>query len=168
MNPSPCLGIAVVLALLAVPELRSKAPLLFWNASASVAPGLYGIERAPPRVGDLVLVRLPSRLAALAARRRYLPRAALLIKPVAAAAGDIVCRRGMRVVVRGELAARAHWADAAGRWLPRWHGCQTVRTGELFLLATHPDGFDSRYFGPVPVRSVVGRAILIWPRVAAK
>ncbi len=43
-----------------------------YNASDSVPPGWYRIDPdALPRVGDLVLVRLPSEAAQLASRRGY-------------------------------------------------------------------------------------------------
>ena len=166
MNLHSLLGMSIALTLLVAPEMAGKTPLLVWNASPSVARGLYRIERGQPQVGDLVLVRLAPGLAALAARRRYLPREALLIKPVAAAAGDIVCRHGVHVLVRGKLAAKAHGIDAAGRWLPSWNGCRTLLPDQLFLLVGHPTGFDSRYFGIVSDQSVVGRAFRIWPHAA--
>ena len=168
MNLCPLCGMAVAVFMLIAPPMMDTTPLLVWNASPSVPRGLYAVDRAPPKVGDLVLIRLPARFAALAARRGYLPRGAFLIKPVVALAGDTVCRRGVRISVRGKLVATAHSADASGRPLPSWHGCRTLQSGEVFLLSDHPDGFDSRYFGALSVRSVVGHAIFIWPCVVAK
>lgn len=168
MNLRPLCGMAGAVVMLTTPPMMDTTPLLVWNASPSVPRGLYAVDRATPKVGDLVLIRLPARLAALAARRSYLPRGAFLIKPIAAVAGNTVCRRGVRVSIRGKLAATAHSADVFGRQLPTWHGCRTLQSGEVFLLSDHPNGFDSRYFGALPVRSVVGHAILIWPRVAVR
>ena len=168
MTLRPLCGMAVAVAMLTAPQMIGTTPLLVWNASPSVPRGLYAVERAPPKVGDLVLIRLPARLAAFAARRGYLPRGVVLIKPVVALTGDTVCRRGVRISVRGKLAAKAHSADAAGRPLPSWHGCRTLQLGELFLLSDHADGFDSRYFGVLSVRSVVGHAIYIWPFAVPK
>ena len=128
MSLGPLCGMTVGVVMLAAPLMTGKAPLLFWNASPSVPRGLYGIDRTPPKVGDLVLIRLPAPWAAFAARRGYLPRGAFLIKPVAALAGDTVCRRSVRISVRGKLAGRAHSADASGRPLPSWHGCRTRAT----------------------------------------
>lgn len=168
MNLRPLCGMALAVVMLTAPPMMGTTPLLVWNASPSVPRGLYAVGRATPKVGDLVLIRLPARFVALAARRGYLPRGAFLIKPVVALAGDTVCRRRLRVSVRGKLATTAQSADASRRPLPTWHGCRTLQSGEIFLLSDHPGGFDSRYFGAVPIRSVVGRATFIWPPVAAR
>lgn len=166
MNLGPLCGMVVAAGLLTVPPLMGTSPLLVWNGSPSVTRGLYVVDRAPPKIGDLVLIRLPTRLAALAARRGYLPRRAFLIKPVVALAGASVCRHGARIYVGSKLAAVARSVDHAGRPLPSWHGCRTVQSGEVFLLAHHPDGFDSRYFGALPIRTVVGRAAFVRPGFA--
>jgi type IV secretory pathway protease TraF len=116
------------------------------------------------RVGVPVLVRLPPRIAAFAARRGYLARRAYLLKPVAAVPGDRVCRWGAQVSVRGQRAARARWRDGLGRDLPVWQGCRWLRPGELFVLGDTPDSFDSRYFGAVPRDAVTAPAVPIWAR----
>ena len=140
----------------------AKRPLLVWNASPSVPVGLYRIAAGPVRRDDLVLVRPPPEMAALAQQRRYLPTSAYLIKTVAATAGDRVCRFADRVFVRGRLAARARARDRLGRPLPAWHGCRRLDAGELFLLTPDAHSFDSRYFGIVPADQVVGRAVPLW------
>ena len=162
MRRQPLLASAAALGLLAAPSLRSPDPALIWNASPSVPPGLYLIARATPVVAELVLVQLPPRYAALAARRNYLPRGAYLLKPVAATAGMTVCRRGGHIFVGAKLVARARLRDGAARPLPFWQGCRVLQPGEIFLLANDPDSFDSRYFGAVHVSSVAGRASHIW------
>ena len=101
-------------------------------------------------------------MADLTHRRAYLPRAAYLLKPVSAVAGDRVCRLGPHIFVRRRLAALALRNDSNGRPMPTWHGCRTLQAGELFLLAKHPASFDSRYFGPVRTERLVGRAELLW------
>jgi len=151
-------GIGLVLASTRV----DTRPILVWNASPSLPVGLYGVMAQPPQLGDRVLARLPPRLAALAARRGYLAPTAYLLKPVAAINGDRVCRLGDRIYVRGRFAARAKARDRARRALPTWQGCQTLRPGEVFLLAPDPDSFDSRYFGGLPHSAVAACAVLIW------
>jgi conjugative transfer signal peptidase TraF len=155
-------GGGIGIALFLVPAVNAPAPLLVWNASPSAPIGLYGVGRSKPRSGDLALVRLPVEMKLLAARRRYLPRTAYLLKPAAAATGDQVCRRLNRIFVNGRFMALARWADRRGRPLPVWSGCRTLATGELFLLASEPDSFDSRYFGALCQQRIIGRGFLIW------
>ena len=143
--------------------MTGKVPLVYWNASQSVQPGVYALRPGRPQIGDMVVVRLPDAMAEFAARRGYLPRRVLLIKPVRATAGDVVCRWGNRVYVKGKLVVRARHVDQLGRSLPRWQGCRALHDHEVFLVSEHPDGFDSRYFGPIPLRQVIGRVRLQWP-----
>lgn len=158
------LGVLAAIALLVVPSLWQRLPILVWNASPSVPIGLYWIDRTPHRVGDLVLAHLTGPIAALANHRAYLSHTAYILKPVSAVAGDRVCRFGARVFVRYRLAALALRTDSAGRPMPTWHGCRTLQAGELFLLAAHRASFDSRYFGPLQTEHVAGYAVHLWPR----
>jgi type IV secretory pathway protease TraF len=98
----------------------------------------------------------------LAAARGYLPDGALLIKPVAAGAGDLVCRHGPHVAINGRTAASAAGADRRGRPLPRWSGCRRLTAAQVFLLSPEPASFDGRYFGPLSRRTLMGTALAVW------
>ena len=154
----PLFGAMLALALLVAPVMAMKRPLAIWNASSSAPIGLYWVDPNPPSAGDLAVVRLPARTAALAHRRGYLPHGVYLLKPVAAIGGDRVCRHGAHIFVRGAVLVRALAADSRQRPLPRWQGCRILRPGELFLLSHAPASFDARYFGPVQADDSVGRA----------
>lgn len=138
------------------------APRVVWNATSSVEIGLYSISRRLLVAGDIAAVRLPVGVAELAHARGYLPRTALLLKPVVASGGDRVCRWGRYILVNGRLRAVAADRDRAGRPLPVWRGCCTLRTGEVFVLSSKPDSFDSRFFGVLARDDTVGRAALLW------
>jgi conjugative transfer signal peptidase TraF len=157
--------VAAIIALALLVTVRGlKRPLLIWNASPSVPVGLYRVAyRFSPGLRDLVLVRLPEHIAHLATRRGYLPRSTYLVKPVAAIAGDRVCRFGAQIFVRHRLTVQTRARDWLGRPLPAWQGCRTLGAGQLFLLADHPDSFDSRYFGSIDAGQLIGIAILLWP-----
>jgi type IV secretory pathway protease TraF len=101
-------------------------------------------------------------LRALAAARGYLGQAALLIKPVAAGTGDVVCRHGATVTINGQAAAHARKADERGRPLLHWSGCIMLAAGQIFMLSAAPDSFDSRYFGPIDRSHLVGAARPVW------
>jgi len=156
------LGMVIALALLVAPSIGQQRPLFIWNASASVPVGLYRIDQGRHGLGDLIVLRLPPIIATLAAHRGYLPWSAYLLKPIVAVEGDRVCRFGTRVFIRRRFAAFAQRADSEGRALPVWHGCRTLKTGQVFVLADHPASFDSRYFGPLDADSIAGRAVLLW------
>jgi conjugative transfer signal peptidase TraF len=148
--------------LLLTPSSLEVSPWLVWNASPSIPVGPYLVEHVPPRKGDLALIRLPPRIEAFAHRRSYLPASTYLLKAVAAVAGEQVCRVGRTVLVQGMGAASIHFRDRLGRPLPSWRGCRLLAGSEIFLLASDPQSFDSRYFGPVPADHAVGRAVHIW------
>jgi conjugative transfer signal peptidase TraF len=139
-------------------------PRFVWNASASVPIGLYRIEPAERiDVADLVIVMPPEPVATFLVERGYLPRGVPLIKRVLALAGTTVCRRGTEIVVYGMAYGRARERDSHGRRLPDWQGCGVATGGEAFLMNWDAeDSFDSRYVGPLPVTSIVGRAVPVW------
>lgn len=152
------------LAGLALPAIHHPHLRLIWNASASVPLGLYRIVPATAlRVGDMVAVRPSPALARFMAERRYVEANVSLLKPIAATNGATICRNGLRVTIDGRPAAAALARDRFGRPLPAWSGCYRLRLDQLFLIApSHPDSFDSRYFGPVSQTQVLGGATPLW------
>lgn len=147
-------GLLACLALTAAPR-----PRLLLNATASVPVGLYALK--PPdliQVGDLVVVRPDPALAAFLDEGGWLPRGVPLIKPVAAIAGQTVCRLGPEVSIDGRLVARALPADGRGRALPTWSGCRELGPGEIFLLAGVFGSLDGRYFGVTGGEQILARA----------
>lgn len=125
------------------------------NESPSLAKGLYVRAAGEgPSVGAIVATPQPA-IARAYLRRQGMPAQVLLIKRVAAAAGDRVCAQGDRLILPGRIVpvlAR----DRQGVALPAWSGCRRLGPGELFLLGDTPGSFDSRYFGPVPARAIEG------------
>ncbi|MEI2384748.1 signal peptidase I [Breoghania sp. JC706] len=150
------------IALVGFSAIAHPQPHVVWNASASVAVGLYRVISGAPERGDFVLVRLPKSIEKLAAIRGYLPAGVPLIKRIAAVAGDDVCAFDGAIIVNGEIVARQRKVDLAGRSLPRWNECRELVQGEFFLLGDAPDSFDSRYFGPVTSARVIGRLAALW------
>jgi len=134
-------------------------PHLIWNASASVPTGLYLLQRLHPlQAGDLVAVRPSAALANYMAERHYLPPNTPLLKHVAALPGQTACRDGLAIRIEGKTVAMALVHDRAGRPLPIWSGCHTLKPDQVFLLnSSVSDSFDGRYFGPTPMSSIIGR-----------
>ena len=139
------------------------ASRLIWNGTPSLPLGLYlRVERQHPRAHDLVALRVPMNVRPLVHERRYLPDGSLLLKPVAAAAGESVCRRGDELLINGVVFGHVLSEDSAGRPLPSFGGCQVLGEHELFLASHHPRSFDSRTFGPVDDRALKGTVIPLW------
>jgi conjugative transfer signal peptidase TraF len=141
--------------------------LLVWNASASAPVGLYQVHaNEAVKRGNMAIAWAPQPARHLAAVRRYVPANVPLVKRVAATAGDRVCAAGKTITINGRRAAVRRRTDTAGRPMPWWSGCRTLRSGEYFLLVDRPDSFDGRYFGFTGERDIVGRAVLLWAKPA--
>jgi conjugative transfer signal peptidase TraF len=151
---------AATLATLTVPVSRYAV----WNMSASVPTGLYAIRgKASLDVVERVAIEPPLDLRRLLATRGYLPTGVPLIKRIAAVSGQRVCRFGHGVTIDGDFAGVARSFDSRGRPLPAWFGCRKLRSNELFVTnPAAPDSFDGRYFGPLRLDTVIGRATPVW------
>ncbi len=144
--------------------ITPATPALVWNASASVPVGLYRVQPiARLKVTDLVVVRPPEELARFLAGNGYLPRSVPLLKRIAALSGQRVCRTGLEITVDDVPFGEALEHDRRGRPLPVWQGCQVLGQDQVFLLnPDRPDSLDGRYFGLLPLASIVGRARPLW------
>jgi len=95
--------------------------------------------------------------------RGYVGADTLLLKRVTAVSGMTVCRNNLEITIDGGVVAQAASADQQGRPLPRWIGCVTLGSDEVFLLlAGVAASLDGRYFGPLATDTILGRAIPLW------
>jgi conjugative transfer signal peptidase TraF len=137
---------------------------LIWNVTASAPIGLYAVQ--PPdgiEITDLAVVAPPEPVASFLEAGGYVPRGVPLMKRVLALPGQKVCRENLLVTVDGIAMGMARERDSHGRDLPVWQGCRTIAEGEVFLMNWQSaDSLDGRYFGPLPARSIVGRATPLW------
>ncbi len=135
------------------------SPRYILNLSYSVPIGLYRLEMQTPRRGDLAVIQLGEPWRDLVQSRGYLSSKAWLIKPVAALAGDRVCRLGRVITIKGRISAVAQLADERGRVLPKWDGCKRLAQDEMFLLSKVTGSFDGRYFGVTPRSAMIAKAV---------
>jgi len=142
------------------------------NLSASMPVGLYRVSTGPAVRGAMVLACLPTDVAVLARSRGYVPSGscpgatAPIGKVVLAMVGDTVEVTGEGLLVDGRPVQNTKplAADAAGRSLPRFpDGTYVVGRDEMWLYSPYSKrSFDSRYFGPLPLSSILNRVLPLW------
>jgi len=150
---------------LVAPRGGFEAPYrLIYNPSSSAPRGWYWLNPATQiRVADYVLARLPLAAAKLADERQYLPRSVPILKRVGAVGKQRVCVTNSVTSIDSMTIARSLSRDGAGRPLASWNECRALQPDEFFLLSlTNKSSFDSRYFGPIRSREVIGIAQPLW------
>jgi conjugative transfer signal peptidase TraF len=136
---------------------------LIWNWTPSLPEGLYWkfMGSAAAR-GDLVAFPVPPALQPLVHERGYLPDGSVLVKPIAASAGDAVCVRDDALVINGKVFGMAMTHDHEGRMLPQDTFCGVLPAGHVYVASSVSGSFDSRTFGPVDLRDVQARVVPLW------
>ncbi|WP_299681360.1 conjugative transfer signal peptidase TraF [uncultured Roseobacter sp.] len=160
--------------LLVVAMLAAYAGGVRYNGSPSYPMGFYLLKTLDrtPELGALVFACPPDTEAFREARRRhyigqgtcpagYTP----IIKKVAAKPGDIV-DVGSAVSVNSVVQRNTDIAatDVQGRTLQRYQGGVIAPNHYLLLSDFYEGSFDSRYFGPLHRRQIIGNAqpVLTW------
>lgn len=141
-------------------NLTPSEPLGIWR--------ILPLDR-PAQVGDLVFVCPPVSDVMLEARARGYLRHGLcvggfapLIKTVAATSGQHIKLDNV-VDIDGRSLAHSQpmSRDGQGRQIMRYGG-GVIPPGAVYLHSDFPGSFDSRYFGPLPVKNVLGLAREVW------
>lgn len=137
------------------------------NLTPSYPLGIWRIEplNRQATVGDRVFICPPDAAALeLGMERGYLPAglcpsgAAPLIKIIAAVAGQVIAITTTVIIDGTPLPnSSVRSADAEGRPLPRFTGGQ-VPLDAVFLHSDFGGSYDSRYFGPLPAKGILGLA----------
>jgi type IV secretory pathway protease TraF len=146
------------IAFLVAKPLINPVPLLIWNASESVPIGWYFVARRQPKIGEIAVIKPVEWVRIYASSRGYLPQDVWLLKSVFTIHPSIICRFGPHVFVDGKQVAKAKIVDKMHRALPVWKGCIALSSTQYFVLGRHRDSFDSRYFGPIERKQIVGTA----------
>ena len=130
--------------------------------------GLYREIPARLERGALVLICLPEEIARVGRQRRYLPLGdcpegvSPIVKQIVAIAGDEIELQAEFLAVNGVVADRTplRSSDSLGRPLDHAQlGRRLVADGEVWVLGSERShSWDSRYFGAVPVESIVASA----------
>ncbi len=120
--------------------------------------------------GMLVLACLPDEVAKLAYERNYIASGkckggyAPVGKYIQAISGDEVRFTSDGIIVNGSLLenSKPYAMDGEGRPMPVMLQDMVLPKDELVLLNNYAGSFDSRYYGPIPSRYVVGTLKPIW------
>ena len=145
------------------------------NTTPSMPIGLWAVSRHAPEPAQLVRgavvaiclpmsVGIPARLRGYVSGGECPGQTTPMLKSIAAVEGDTVTVSGSGMSVNGVLLphSRALSRDGKGRPLSSIApGTYVVPSTVIWLYAAHDRrSFDSRYYGGLPARSVMGRA---WP-----
>jgi len=158
-------GAVVAMLLGSLPTLQGLG--LRINLTPSEPRGLYLITHQPLQRDRLIVFDLSPTLTVTALANGYaLPgqrvgSAMPGLKRIAALPGDTVEVGTQGIRVNGLLwpHSRALTGDSHGHRLSHYlFGVYRVRPDEIWVLSDSPRGWDSRYFGPVPMASVSGTA----------
>jgi signal peptidase I len=141
------LFINVFIARAMVIDGPSMQPNLYYNERVIVEKATYQLIHGPRR-GEVVVINVPGE-----------PEP--LIKRVVAMAGETVEIRDGQVFIDGVPLAEEWRVVQGGPDYP----VTSVPPLHVFVLGDNrANSRDSRYFGPVPVRWVIGRALFVyWP-----
>lgn len=159
-RPAPLgLAIGLLMAPLLAFVLGRRVVVRGWSMSPALSSGEYVLfdrltgRLLRPERGDIVLARNP---------RQDPP---LVIKRVAAEPGDVV-----HLTVGGGCWVNGFYSGAGDQPIPADAQSLVLDKGEFFLLGDAPDmSTDSRDYGPLPQKEIVGRARLVyWPPKAIR
>ncbi len=180
-------GFIVLLALGAAILIRGLVAQAYWIPSASMEPQLHINDRVvvsrlayhlhPVHRGDIVVFKSPPGIEApppsptnplsrlvrdVGVAVGFAQDQTVLIKRVIGLPGDQVSGFHGRVYIDGERLAEPYLAQGV---FTSTFGPVTVPAGEVWVMGDNrTDSEDSRVFGPIPIRTIVGRAIWkVWP-----
>lgn len=153
----------VLLAALAGAASLFSFPFLIYNTTDSLPHGFYMVRPSTDAGrGELAVLRVPPQVRELVSRRGWLREDGFLIKEVAGLPGDSLCTADGVFRVAGESYGQILSVDSAGRPLPDYRFCGVIRRGLAVVSPGHERSFDSRYFGPVPLKMLLGVATPLW------
>jgi len=143
------------------------------NTSISMPRGLYLVAPlGKPQRGEIVAVCIPAGPAAsLYLQRDYLPASkacpsglAAVLKPIAGVSGDVVKVEALATSINGVAVVNSgvFSTDSDGKPIQHlpvgWE--KRLGPGEFFMLSNHiARSLDSRYYGPVQLVDLRGRAV---------
>lgn len=152
--------------LLSLQLYPSNKKLFYLNLSASFPRGIYRIQKfkiSDIQPGVVVIFDPPPVARPLIYGRGWLPSGWPLIKYVGAVSGDTYAVEGSRFFINGKHVGQVFTGDSEGKPLSFIKGTVKVKPGEFLPVSTHiSNSFDGRYFGPVSLSAIRGKATPVW------
>lgn len=151
----------IPLALMIASIAACKHYQIYINVTQSLPRGIYQLR--PDEViarGDAVLV---VDLDEIGIDRALCPYKGLL-KQVAAFGGDTIDSDGRHIFVNGDPLPDSDifTRDKFGKGLPQREYPYIIPDGSVYLTSQHKYGYDSRYYGPVNIKHIAGKALLLF------
>lgn len=134
---------------------------LTYQVSTSMPKGFYFIRPAHHLYrGEVVVFKPPTRMQRLLLKHHWAPESGVLMKHVMAVPGDQVCYRSKSLWINNQRTAPIYHFYAPGKRLPQYHFCEKLKPDQYLLISTKvKESFDSRYFGPINRKKIIGEAI---------
>jgi conjugative transfer signal peptidase TraF len=161
--------VLIIFVLLASIVLAVRKPCYYLNLSDSEPWGIYQLMPFNGHLitGELVIMEVPVQAHPFVYGRGWLPQGGLLLKNIGAIPGDQIIIENSRIMINQKYIGPVFNHDSQGKPLPEIRGSFRIQPGYFLPLATAiPNSFDGRYFGPVSLRLIVGKAkpVLIFKR----
>ncbi len=134
------------------------------NYTASLPKGLYHLRPIDTDITRDMLVALtvPEHVQSMVYGRGWLVKGSLLLKPVAAVAGDRISITDEGLLINTRYFGPVYPCDTQGLPLPVLRTSYTLKENQIFLACPYPRSFDSRYFGPVDKKDIIAEVIPIF------
>lgn len=160
-------GIGIIAAIMIGFCLSPIAKHIVINITPSAPLGFYwsSSPTSPLHHGELVMVNPKPWVIGILVSRHYLPRPMTLLKHIIALEGDHVCLDNYRITINDMWVGSVEKVDYEGRPLPHICFCRKLKADEIMVMnLDYQHSFDSRYFGTLTTKDVVGRAspLLTW------
>lgn len=154
-----CVALALVTVGLWLTGLRIGLDVQRLIGEPACMPSIVYLWRpglpAWPKVGDYIVARMP--VTGLGVGARPGDR---IVKRVMATEGDMVKVKGAELYINGSHTERLWLAKSIpGKRPGDFDRDITIGEGELFLMGSTQESFDSRYWGPIKREEILGAAI---------
>lgn len=137
---------------------------VIYSATASMPRGFYlVIPTNKISHQDIVEFTPPPNALNFAQKNHWLPQSGSIIKYVFAVPNDHVCTHNQKILVSGKEIGSISKFYAKNKPLPQTNFCGKLSKDQYLLLSTKSErSFDGRYFGPISLQKILGKAVHIF------